>query len=381
MPESLVNFAALVADVWRTSIFGLDLSQVLIALAIFFVFFFLRGLASRFLFNVAARFARRTRTKIDDYLVEALLPPARFFFIVAGLFFAAEYLQLEGTPDRLAEQSLRSLVVVVLFWALHNAADLAAQGMERLARILSDEIISWATRALRWAVIILGAAAVLQIWGIEVGPLIAGLGLFGLAVALGAQDLFKNLLAGLSILLERRFHKGDWIKVEGVVEGTVAEIGFRSTRINRFDSAPVTVPNTVFSDNAVTNFSAMSHRRIYWQIGVEYRTTVPQLREIRDKIEAYIRGNDAFDLSQSLFVRVEEFSDSAITLMLYCFTKTTRWGEWLAIKEELAYAIKQIVEQAGSGFAFPSRSLYIETLPGEGAEIFAPPRNRGGEKA
>ncbi len=185
------------------------------------------------------------------------------------------------------------------------------------------------------------------------------------AVALGAQDMFKNLIAGLLIIGERRFQRSDWIKVDGIVEGTVERINFRSTTVRRFDKAPVHVPNTELSDNAVTNFSAMTHRRIYWKLGVEYRTTVDQLRQIRDAIESYVLGSDEFahPPEVSTFVRVDSFNDSSIDFMLYCFTKTTDWGEWLEIKERLAYKIKDIVEEAGTGFAFPSQSLYVESTP------------------
>ena len=178
-------------------------------------------------------------------------------------------------------------------------------------------------------------------WGIKVGPILAGLGLLSVAVALGAQDLFKNLISGILILLEKRFQNGDWIKVENVVEGTVEKIGFRSTLVRRFDSSPVMVPNFNFAENAVTNFSNMKSRRIYWNIGLEYRTTRDQLRKIRDEIDDYITsdGNFVKSSEQPLFVRIEKFSDSSIDLLIYCFATTTNWGEWLEIKEKLALEI------------------------------------------
>jgi MscS family membrane protein len=222
-------------------------------------------------------------------------------------------------------------------------------------------------------VILIGAATVLQIWGIQVAPIIAGLGLFGVAVALGAQDLFRNLIGGVSILIERRFGLGDWIKVDGIVEGTVEKIGFRSTLVRRFDQAPVYVPNQHLSDNAVTNFSAMTFRRISWSIGLEYRTTHEQLRTIRDGIEAYLTGNEDFvqPPAAALFVRIDAFNASSIDLMVYCFTRTTVWGEWLELKEKLAFRIKEIVEEAGAGFAFPSQSVYVETVPPSNEEVEA----------
>ena len=189
----------------------------------------------------------------------------------------------------------------------------------------------------------------------------------------------KNLLSGVLVLAERRFQVGDWIRVDGVVEGTVEAIGFRSTAVRQFDKAlRASAQCTELADNAVINFSAMTHRRIYWKIGVVYGTTVDQLRYIRDEIEAYILNSDDFAKPPevSTFVRIDSFGASSIDIMLYCFTKTTVWGEWLAVKELLAYRIKEIVEEAKSEFAFPSTSLYVESYPSDQPEVFQPPEGR-----
>ena len=181
-------------------------------------------------------------------------------------------------------------------------------------------------------------------------------------MALGAQDLFKNLIAGFLVLAEKRFQVGDWIKVDGVVEGTVEAINFRSTTVRRFDKSPVYVPNANLSDNAVTNFSRMTNRRIYWKIGLVYNSTTEQLRAVRDGVRAYVLDNDDFvhPPDGTLFVQIDSFNDSSIDLMIYCFTKTTDWGKWLQIKDDFACAIKEIVAEAGSDFAFPSQSIYLE---------------------
>ena len=246
---------------------------------------------------------------------------------------------------------------------------------KKLEHILTPMMVQWIFKAMRIAVIFLGAAIILEIWGIAVGPLLAGFGLFGVAVALGAQDFFKNLIAGMTVIAEKRFEPGDWVKVDGVVEGTVESIGFRSTAIRRFDKAPVHVPNAQLSDTALTNFSRMTHRRIYWNIGVVYGSSVEQLKIVRDGIMDYIQNNDAFDKGPSTFVRIDSFNASSIDIMVYCFTKTTDWGEWLDIKEQFAFEVKDIVEsRAGTAFAFPSTSIYVESLPENTPEAFIPPK-------
>lgn len=373
--QTLQEFWALVVDVWAHGFLGIEIGRLLIALGILLVFLVFRRLFTTVVMSRLKRFVSRTEGRFDDELIAALEQPVRFIPVVMGVFFAAEYLEPQGTFKLIVDNFLRSLVVLTIFWGFFNAIGPLSFLFQRLERVFTRPMIEWLVKATKIGIVFIGVATTLEIWGIEVGPIIAGLGLFGVAVALGAQDLFKNLIAGILVLAEKRFHPGDWIRVEGVVEGTVETIGFRSTRVRRFDKAPVFVPNAKLSDNAVTNFSAMTHRRIYWMIGVEYRTTVDQLREIRDGIESYVLESEEFVSPEeaSTFVRIDRFSDSSIDIMLYCFTRTTNWGAWLEIKERLAYHIMTVVEGAGSGFAFPSQSLYVESLPDDRPEAFVPP--------
>ncbi len=375
--EVLTEFWNIVQDVWQETVLGISVSRLMIGIAILFFFFVLRSLIARFLIYELKVLTKRTETLYDDMLLEALAEPFKLIPIAFGIFFAGQTLQLEGTPALLVNNLVISLVTFIIFWGLYKITDPLAKALTQFEHVLTKPLTNWLVRALKVIFVVIGAAAVLEVWGIQVAPLIAGAGLFGVAIALGAQDMFKNLIAGISIIVERRFSPGDWIKVSGVVEGTVENIGFRSTTVRQFDKAEVYVPNAKLSDDAVVNFTKMTHRRIYWKIGVEYRTTKDQLKLIRDQIEEFILGHEDFAKppAVSTFVRIDSFNDSSIDIMVYCFTKTTIWGEWLKLKEELAYRIKDIVEdEAGTGFAFPSQSLYVESLPPhDRPEDFVPP--------
>ena len=360
--DTLLSFIELIVDVWKTSSFGIGMEKMLVAFLIFLSFAFVRGLFSRFVLQRISRMAAGTETQIDDLLIVSLERPLKFFFLIIGLFFAVEYLQLGGLSAVIAEKLLKSFVAVGLFWFFYAAVTPLSYTLHNLENILSKEIVNWLVTVARWGVILTGLATVLQIWGIQIGPIIAGFGLFGVAVALGAQDLFKNLLGGISILVERRFALGDWVEVDGVVSGTIEQIGFRSTRVRRFDLVPVIVPNNMFADHALVNYSQMTHRRIYWKVGLEYRTTSIQLRRVRDQILKWLKDDDAFlsGPKPPCFVYVDSFTDSSIDLIIYCFTVETDWETWLAHKERLAISIKEIVENAGASFAFPSVSIYQE---------------------
>jgi MscS family membrane protein len=373
--EQIKQFWLVVVDVWEKGFLGIDIGRIIIALGIFFLSLLLRQLLASIAINRLAVLAKKTRFQFDDEIVEVLRKPIAFIPIIIGFFIATEYLSLTGMLQIAADRLLRSLIVYVIFWSLVRLVQPLSFLLKQLETVFSAAMVEWLLKAIRAIFMFIGAATILEIWGIQVLPLLAGLGLFGVAVALGAQDLFKNLISGILIIAEHRFNPGDWIKVNEEVEGTVETIGFRSTLVRRFDKAPVYVPNSKLSDNSVINFSSMTHRRIYWMIAIQYCTTVEQLRQIRDNIEEYIYGCDDFAKPPEVptFIRIDRFNDSSIDIMVYCFTKTITWGDWLAIKEKLAYRIKEIVEEAGAGFAFPSQSIYVETLPVEKPEPFVPP--------
>jgi len=364
------EFWSLVVDVWNTSFLGASIGQGLLAVAAIILALFLRGIISRWLIEALRRLVKKTSNEIDDAIVDALAGPFQLIPVIIGLFIATSTVGLGG-PESIGAPLVQSLIAITLFWALHNTVKPIAGGLDFITKAFTPVMVDWMTKALQILFIIIGAAAVLEVWSIPVGPIVAGLGLFGVAVGLGAQDLFKNLIAGVLILTERRFLPGDWVKVDGVVEGTVEKINFRSTVVRRFDKGPVYVPNSKLSDNAVTNFSRMTHRRISWAIGVEYRTTTEQLAYIRDKTLEYVLGHPEFAKPPEVttFMRVDAFGPSSIDFKLYAFTVTTNWTEWLRIKEDLAFELKKIVEDAGTGFAFPSQTIYMD----DGSEVFLPP--------
>lgn len=374
--QSLQDFWAQVESVLNTGFLGQPIGRGVLAIVILLIAFFARGLIAKLIVATLGKMAGETKTEFDDKLVEALKAPISLLPVAAGIFFAAQAMGAEGDVDTFFISLTQSVIIFAIFWALYRIVKPLLKLAGRVQQVLGDTFIGWVTRILQGVIVFIGGAAILNVWGIPVIPFLASLSLLSVAVALGAQDLFKNLIAGMTIIAEQRLAKGDWVFVDGVVEGTVEDVGFRSTTVRRFDKAPVYVPNAKLADNPLVNFSRMTHRRIYWKIGLEYRTDSETLNKIRGAIADYIEKTDDFAPASdvSTFVHVDEFGDSAVNLMVYCFTKTTTWGEWLAIKEQLAFFIKKTVEEHEASFAFPSRSLYFEKLPdGFAPETFNPP--------
>ena len=358
--EIFDNFKDLFLSVWNRGILGIDIFEILIGLGIFLIFLIFRGLISKLIIKKLEIISQRTTNKLDDTFVKAMVGPARFLPIVLGFFIASYYMSFSEDTRSFVDNLNRTLITILLFWIIHQIIEPISYILSGLGKILTRELIGWIIKSLKILIFILGAAAVLELWGIKIGPIIAGLGLFGVAVALGAQDLFKNLISGILVLVEKRFKMGDWILVEGIIEGIVEKIGFRSTTIRKFDKSLAIIPNFQFAENAVINISQTTNWIISWIINLQYDTTVDQLKKIRDEIEKYIKEHDDFNTELGYAVRIDKFAESSIDMYVRCFTKTDEWEKWLSVKERLAIQIKQIVEKNGAAFAFPSQSIYVE---------------------
>ena len=360
--DKLNQFISLFVDVWKNGISGVNISEIITALLIFLIFLFLRGLFSKFIIRRLEKYVSKTSNRFDNSLVDSLKGPTKFFPIVIGFFIATSYVSLGESTENFIDNANRTLITILIFWSIHQIIGPISVLIKSVEDLLSRDLLNWIIKAFKILILILGAAAVLELWGIKIGPIIAGLGLFGVAVALGAQDLFKNLISGILVLVEKRFKVGDWIIVEDIIEGIVERIGFRSTVVRKFDKSVAVIPNFQFAENAVINISETTNWRISWIITLQYNTTVDQLKNIRDEIEKYITTSKDYKISDSTehAIRIDKFSDSSIDLYVRCFTKTDEWSEWLKVKERLAIAIKQIVEKNNASFAFPSQSIYVE---------------------
>ncbi len=209
---------------WDRGFAGVTFGQVMAALVVFAI-----ALAIRRLFGYAAlrliRFwSKRSNGAFGDALAEALTPPVRFVPIVVAILVITAFLDVSPRVREAFGAFNRSLVAFEIFWALFQVARPVLSTFDGRRTGVSQAMVDWAVRVFKIVVLCLGIGVVLEVWGIHVGPALAGLGLVGAAVALGAQDLFKNLIAGIFIIGEQRFENGDWIAVDDVVEGTVETI-------------------------------------------------------------------------------------------------------------------------------------------------------------
>jgi len=360
-----MTIAEQIRSLFSHTFFDLSLGRIAAAVALFFGILALRNLLTRLVFRFAALWARRTRTDFDDRLLELLRPPVRLLFLGVAVYAAGRVLRLPADASSFLAHLVRSIVAVALFWAAYRTTELLWTAFEvftkRTQTELDDHLLPILHKTLRTVVVVLGVVVLVQEWGYDVGGLIAGLGLGGLAFALAAKDTVSNFFGCLVILFDKPFVVGDWIKTS-TVEGTVEEIAFRSTRVRTFAQALVSVPNGVLANETITNWSRMGKRRITYRLGVTYGSRREQLALCLDRIRAMLKAHPEIH-PETIFVEFTDFGDSALEIFLYFFTKTTVWGEYLAVRTDVNLKIMAIVEELGMSVAFPSRSLYIESLP------------------
>jgi len=226
-------------------------------------------------------------------------------------------------------------------------------------------------KLLRVAVIVTGVLVALQTLGYSISGVLALGGIGGLATGFAAKDMLANFFGGLMIYMDRPFSVGDWIRVqEQGVEGTVEAIGWRLTRIRTFDQRPIYVPNALFMQAAVENPSRMTNRRIFETIGLRYDDADKIGRVVAD-VDKMLRAHRGIDQNQTLMVAFDKFAASSLDFFVYCFTLTTAWAEYQAIKQDVLLRILDIVAQHGAQIAFPTSTIHVpdavHTAPADAA--------------
>ena len=351
----------IITNVWEEGFLGIGITEIIVSLLIFIAGAISRAFFVGRILKLVENLTANTESEVDDILLESLKKPLGYIPMMVALYFVTVYLPLSGMADIFATNLVKAMIIFTIFSALANSIAPIFQAFTSTA-VLTKSMTMWLERAARIIIWIIGLGIILDIFGIQIGALIAGLGLFSVAVALGAQDLFKNLISGILIIGENRFQPGDRIEVPGQLHGVVEDIGFRSTIIKTFDTAPMLVPNKDLSDVKVINHGNMEFRTINWTLNLIYSTTQEQLANICNDITTYISSSDQFtkNPNQESFARTEALASSSIDVRVLCYTDPIGLTDLSKIKQNLIFEIIKIVRTNGSEFAYPSTSVYVE---------------------
>ncbi|SES69390.1 mechanosensitive ion channel family protein [Anaerobranca gottschalkii] len=335
-------------------------------LSFLFIFYILSKIFDSFFYPIILKITEKTKTSVDTKIALAFRKPVKNFILLLGVFLGVRTLPLSVEIYGVVLRLFRSLIIVLISSVFYNLASTSSVLFEKLTEKLEFEmdkiLIPIFSKALRFIIFAISATIIAQEWGYDVNGFVAGLGLGGLAFALAAQDTIANFFGGIVIILDKPFSIGDWI-LTPQVEGTVEDINFRSTKVRTFAHALVTVPNSSLVKGPITNWSKMGKRRITFNLGVTYTTPRHKLQLCVRRIESMLKNHPDIH-PETIFVNFDSFNESSLDIFIYCFTKTTVWGEFLKVKEDVNFKIMAILEEEGVSIAFPSRSIYFEnSLP------------------
>lgn len=313
------------------------------------------------------RVLEKTRNRWDDTLLLAVRRPLWVGIWGTAIIGMASLLAERFDNQWISEHAPTALWLFVLVMIAWSGVRLTRLIEKRLVyppakhsgRPLDASTASAISKLFGATILTLVVLAMLEALGMSVSGLLAFGGAGGLIIGFAARNILTNFFAGLAIHLDSPFRVGDWIcSPEREIEGVVEDIGWRLTRIRNFDSRPIYVPNMIFSTIAVVNPSRMLNRRIFETLGLRYRD-IDQVEDIVARIRRYLEKHDSVDPDNLLLVNFHTYGDYSLNILVHAYTRTTDWGEHLAIKQEVLLRIAEIVDEEGAEIAMPARELHL----------------------
>lgn len=325
--------------------------------------------SSRLLFKFFHKFSNRG---FSEEFVGLMKSPFKLLFELVFLYIAFYSLHLPKewnlviykgkTIIHLIAALYELALIISITWILLRVVEfislvLMARAMQTEDKS-DDQLVGFFKELTKFIVVVFALFFILgMVFHVNIAALVTGLGLGGLAIALAAQETLSNLLASFIIFLDKPFKAGDLVNVSDIT-GTVEKVGFRSTRIRTLDKSLLTVPNKKMIDAPLNNITLSSFRRVRFSLTLLYSTRSEQLKNICDEIKAEIKNHELVD--EDVTVRFTDYAESSLNILIVFFVKTNEWDVMMDVREKLNYRIMEIVENNGTGFAYPTRTLYLD---------------------
>ena len=305
----------------------------------------------------------KTKNRLDDILFKMLQAPVLLGVILFAIWIAAKRLELGVQAERAIYLSFRVLTVINITWFIARLVNalleeyLAPKAADKnTLKYLDNHLMSILRRAILAIIWSFGIIMSLNNVGVNVGTLIAGLSIGGLAFALAAQDTIKNIYGGFTIFTDRPFRIGDRIKVDGF-DGFVEEIGIRSTRIRTLEKRLVTIPNFKLVEASVENISEEPLRRVLLKLGLTYNTTPDKMNEAMSILKG-IPGRVENVEEKDSMVAFTDFTNFALVITFVYFV--SKDADVMDVPSKVNFEILRAFNEAGLQFAFPTQTIYIE---------------------
>jgi len=321
----------------------------------------LRRAITHVIFAWLKRLAAKTTSTLDDKLLPALETPVAWLVFVFLAFAGLEVLVLPPAVEVWIGQAFDVIWVAVLFWGLLRALNavvdhLAERDVQRGMGL--THFVPLIKKTLAVVFIVMAALTVAQRLGVQVGAFIAGLGIGGLAFALAAQETIANFFGSLVVVMDRPFRVGEFVRIADY-EGTVEDIGLRSTKLRTPARALVVIPNKAVAAETVTNYSRMPQRRVEQKIGLTYATSPAQMEAILEDIRGILRGDPEVH-QEFLAVYFTGYGDSSLDIQIIYFAANPDWRKHMELRERVNLRIMRAVAARGLSFAFPTQTLHVE---------------------
>ena len=308
----------------------------------------------------------KTRAQWDDKIIIAIKRPIGMIGASAFWFFSIHLLQFEGTALTILTITVQIIFSISLIWLCYRLVNVFTEYLDRLTAktdsSFDDQLVPLLQKALKIFVVVFGILVMFQNLGINVISVLAGLGLGGLAFALAARDMCANLFGSIMIFLDRPFNIGDWIIVNNT-EGTVEEIGFRSTRIRTFYNSQVTIPNSILANANIDNMGKRRYRRIKAFFGLTYDTPPEKMEAFLEGVRNIIEANP-YTRKDYYHIVFNEYGDFSLQVMLYCFLKVPDWATELVERQNIYLEVLRLAKKLEVDFAFPTQSVHVDSFPG-----------------
>jgi len=335
----------------------------------------LRRVVTAIIFNYLKKLAARTQTTLDDKLFPALEAPVATFILLVGLFSALKVLKLSVTNDVAIGYGSTVAFSLVLFWGLLRAFSAVIDHAHEIALQKSLSIAAfmpWIKKTLVAVFVAFGVLMVAQSLGADVKAFLAGLGIGGLAFALAAQDTIANLFGSIVVAIDQPFKVGEAVKI-GSSEGTVEDIGLRSTKLRTPGRNLIVIPNKTVAAEAIINNSRFTGRRVEQVVGLTYDTDATQMDAIVAEIRRIITAEGEVDKG-SVLVFFRDFSPSSLDIWFAYNVKDPDFAKQMALRQRINLAIMRAIRTQGLNFAFPTQTIHLpEAVAGKLAERSAPP--------
>lgn len=338
-----------------------------IAIAVLLVLALVIGKFAVWAFSWALkRIVDRTTTTLDDELVTKLRRPLRLLGTIAVFRLAMPLLELPEVRAGTITDVLLAMLAIGIVWGALRAIDVivthAATAGWAKSRPSSRQLLSLIGRILKVVVVVIATVSFLGAIGLPIGSLLAGLGIGGIAIAFGAQKTVENLFGAFSLGVDQPLREGDFVKLESDTMGTVEAIGLRSTRLRTLDRTVVSLPNGKLADMRIETFAARDRFRFTTMVNVVYGTTAAQMRQILEGFERILRDHPKFFPPETT-VRFVGFGASSLDIEVICYFATSDINEFRVIREQVLLSFMEVVEKAGSAFAFPTRTIHVASMP------------------